>query len=122
MPTLAVRNQSRGGAPVVHARACETFLCRLRGLTFRRQLPSGEGLLLVERDESRLSTAIHMWGVFMSLGVAWLDSNGVVVDMRVARPWRLYWPTQPAKYVLEGPPSMLESLAVGEQLAFDDAP
>ncbi len=64
-----------------------------------------------------------MFAVFTELGVAWLDRNGRVVDVRIAKPWRLYAPSAPAKYTLEGSPSMLESLAVGDQLEFvPDAP
>jgi uncharacterized membrane protein (UPF0127 family) len=117
---LRVLNQSRSGAQVVRARWCNTFACRLRGLTFRRTLPPGEGLLLVESRESRAGTAIHMWAVFMSLGVAWLASDGRVVDTRLALPWRLYAPSAHAKYILEGPPSMLESVAVNDRLELVD--
>ncbi len=59
-----------------------------------------------------------MFAVFTELGVAWLDQSRRVVDVRIAKPWRLYAPSAPAKYTLEGPPSMLESLAVGDQLEF----
>lgn len=101
-------------------RWCESFLCKLRGLTFRQKLRPGEGLLLVEGRESQVSTAIHMLAVFTPLGVAWLDSERRVVHLALAKPWRLsYASPQAAKYVLEGPPSMLESLQVGDQLAFE---
>ena len=113
-------NLDRGGLEVAHARWCASFLCRLRGLTFRRGLPAGEALLLVEKQASRLGASIHMWGVFFPLGVAWLDDDLVVVDCVVARPWRVYLPAAPARYILEGAPAMLESLAVGERLAFED--
>lgn len=103
------------------ARRCRSFLCRLRGLTFRRELPQGEGLLLEEARQSRWATAIHMLAVFFPLGVAWLDRDHVVVDLRRAKPWRFYLPRRAAKYVLEGPVAMLESLAVGDQLTLVDA-
>ncbi len=75
----------------------------------------------MEAQPSRASTAIHMWGVFISLGVVWVSPEGVVVDTRLARPWRAYVPRAAAQYVLEGRPSMLESVAVGDQLEFVDA-
>ena len=76
--------------------------------------------MLVEAKESRVSTAIHMLGVFMPLGVAWLDSERRIVHLVLAKPWRLsYASPRAARYVLEGPPSMLESLQVGDQLAFE---
>ena len=78
---------------------------------------------MVEQGEGRARTAIHMWMVFMRLGVAWVDASGTVVDRRLALPWRLYLPSTPARYVLEGPETMLESIAIGDRLEFkDEAP
>ncbi|MEW6568199.1 MAG: DUF192 domain-containing protein [Chloroflexota bacterium] len=119
--SVAVRNRSRDGEVLLRARWCQSFLCRLRGLTFRRSLPQEEGLLLVEPRASRAGTAIHMWGVLMDLGVLWLDPAGRVVDRRLARPWRIYLPKAPAQFVLEGPPSLLEHAGEGEKLEFVDA-
>lgn len=113
---IEFRSSDRPDRVVVRARWCQSFACRARGLMFRRQLDPDDGLLLVEPGESRTGTSIHMFFVFMSLGVAWLDTELRVVDLTVARPWRLYWPKAPARYVLEGNPSMIESLAIGDQL------
>lgn len=62
-----------------------------------------------------------MWFVFMPLGVAWLAADGQVVDTRLALPWRMYVPKAAAKYILEGPPGMLESVAINDRLEFADA-
>jgi uncharacterized membrane protein (UPF0127 family) len=113
---IEIINSSRTDHSVVRARWCQSFTCKARGLTFRRRLDPGRGLLLVEPAETRSGTAIHMFFVFMDLGVAWLDSDLRVVDTAIARPWRMYWPSVPARFVLEGRPSMLESLAVEDQL------
>ena len=118
---VQVRNASRDKLPVIEARWCDSFLCRLRGLTFRRRLAKDEGLLLVEHRASRSGASIHMWFVFMPLGVAWLDADGRVVDTRLALPWRLYAPRAAAKFTLEGPPAMLESVAINDRLEFVDA-
>lgn len=121
---LDVINLDQGGKWVQQVKQCQTFWCRLRGLTFQSELPAGRGLLLVENATSRVGTAIHMLAVPMALGVAWLDEDYSVVDMRVALPWRLYIPSRPARYILEGDPTMLESLAVGDRLSLvevDDA-
>lgn len=117
---VQVRNRSKGGSLVIRARWCETYACRLRGLTFRRHLPENEGLLLVEAGESRVGTSIHMWAVFFPIGVAWLDSEARVVDCRLALPWRAYIPASPARYVLEGTASMLDRAAVGDVLEWVD--
>lgn len=103
---------------VIRARWCQSYLCRLRGLTFRRSLPEGTGLLLVDDKESISGAAIHMWAVFFPLGVVWIDAAKWVVDYTLARPWRVYMPKAPARYVLEGPPSMLEAITEGDALEF----
>jgi len=111
-----VVNASRGREPLLRARWCASFACRLRGLTFRREIPPGEGLLLVESRETIASSAIHMLAVFMDLGVVWLSEDLIVVDAMVAKPWRLYAPAAPAKYILEGQPTLVEQVSVGDQL------
>ena len=114
---MVVWNETRGERVLERARRCDSFICRLRGLTFRRRLDDGEGLLLVGRRESRLDTAIHMFCVFFSIAVVWLDGSGRVVDVRLARPFRpLYVPRVPARDVLEGPPALLECVRIGDQL------
>jgi len=117
---LQVYNRTQGGPPLLKARWCASFGCRLRGLTFRRNLPGNEGLLLVESRESVTATGIHMMAVFMELGVAWLDSEYNVVDVVCAKPWRMYLPAAPARYILEGTPALLERVRVGDQLELVD--
>jgi uncharacterized membrane protein (UPF0127 family) len=84
-------------------RRCASFLCRLRGLTFRRSLGDSEGLLLVGQRESRADTAIHMVFVFFSIAAIWLDAEGHVVDARLARPFRpFYAPRAAARATVRG--------------------
>jgi len=112
-----------GTALPLRVRRCDTFLCRLRGLTFRRSLPADEGLLFVERAESRVGTAIHMFFVFFDIGVVWLAADGTVVDAQLARPFRPYYaPRAPARYYLEGPPALLTWVSVGERLIIRQEP
>ena len=117
---VSVINVSTGGDTLLRARWCASYLCRLRGLTLRRSLPEGEGLLLVDRAETRRNAAIHMLGVFFPIGVAWVNGDQVIVDLVVAKPWRFYVPKGRAQYILEGPPSMLESITIGDRLEFVD--
>lgn len=101
-------------------RCCDTFACRLRGLTFRRRIGDDEGLIFVERTESRLGTAIHMFFVFFSIGVIWLDTEGVVVDSVIARPFRPYYaPRAAARYFVEGPPALVTWVQPGERLRME---
>ncbi len=118
---LSVRNESRGERLPFRVRRCRSFLCRLRGLTFRRSLSPDEALLLVGSTQTRLEAAIHMFFVFFPIGVVWLTQEGKVVDTLLARPFRpLYVPRAPARDVLEGPPALLEWVAAGDHLCFEE--
>jgi len=87
---------------------------------FRRVLGENEGIVLVERRESRLDTSIHMLFMFFSIAVVWLDSKFRVVDVRLAKPWRLFYaPRAPAQYVIEASPSLLEKISIGDELIFE---
>jgi uncharacterized membrane protein (UPF0127 family) len=102
-----------------HLKWCDTFGSKLRGFTFRRTLAPEDGLVLVEKSDNRLNTAIHMFFVSFDLGVIWVNEAGEVVDTVLARPWRpSYAPQAPARYVIELHPSLLEHVRVGDHLQF----
>jgi len=102
---------------LLNVRRCSSFLCRLRGLTFRRAIGEDEGILLVGSRESRADAAIHMFFVFFPIAVVWLDKNGKIVDTMLARPFHpFYAPRAPARDVLEGPPSLLEKVEIGDRV------
>ena len=116
---MAVRNETQNKQLLRHVHRCASFLCRLRGLTFRRSLDDDEGLLLVGKRQSRTDTTIHMFFVFFPIAAIWLDSNGRVVDAQLARPFRpLYVPKAPARDILEGSPTLLEQVQIGDTLRF----
>jgi uncharacterized membrane protein (UPF0127 family) len=118
---VIVRNLSKDLTRPLQAEYCSSYICRLRGLTFRRMLPEGESLLLVYHRDSRLDTSIHMLGVLMDLAIAWINSNEVVVDVRLARQWRpVYLPSQPARYVLEMSPARLGDFQIGDRVRFEE--
>lgn len=121
MQQVIIRNLSQPQSRVLTARYCVSFLCRLRGLTFRRSLPPDWGLLLVQERDSRIDAAIHMLGVWMDLAVVWINSQGEVVDLCLARRWRLaYVPKSPARYVLEMAPAWLKEFEVGDRIQFEE--
>jgi uncharacterized membrane protein (UPF0127 family) len=117
----AAYNETQGEQLLARVRRCASFLCRLRGLTFRRTLDGDEGLLLVGNRESRNDTAIHMFFVFFPIAAIWLDRDGRVVDAQLARPFRpVYVPQAPARDILEGPPAILEQVQTGDRLCFGE--
>jgi uncharacterized membrane protein (UPF0127 family) len=108
-----------GRTLVERARWCDGFASKLRGFTFRRSLSPGEGLVLVEPADGRMTSAVTMLFCFMDLGVIWVNDAGEVVDKTVARPWRLSYVAQaPARYVVESDPVLLAEVEVGQRLEF----
>jgi len=105
---------------IEQARWCNTFAGKLRGFTFHRTLTPDDGLVLVEKVDTRANTAIHMLFVFIPLGVIWVNEAGEIVDSVVAKPWRpSYVPSAPARYVIEGHPSILKYAKVGDHIRFE---
>jgi len=108
---------------VHRARWCDGFFCRLRGLTFRRRLDWEDSLVLVEQVESIARSSIHMFFVFCPIAAIWINKAGSVVDSRLAKPFRpLYLPQGPARYILEGPPGLLDIIQPGDRVHFDFLP
>ena len=119
MRLIKIENRTTPLANPLKVRYCDTFLSRLRGLTFQRSLPPEEGIILAQTRDSRLDSAIHMLGVWFDLGVVWLDGNQQVVDRRIAHRWRLlYIPIKPARFVLEMHPVRLGEFNLGDRLSF----
>jgi uncharacterized membrane protein (UPF0127 family) len=115
----AAYNETQGEQLLARVLRCASFLCRLRGLTFRRPLGHDDGLLLIGNRENRTDTAIHMFFVFFPIAAIWLDRDGQVVDAQLARPFRpVYVPRAPARDILEGPPAILERVRIGDKLRF----
>ena len=100
---------------------CDNFWSRFRGLQFVTHLPDDEGLLFVTGSENRANTTIHMFFMFFSIGVVWLDASGKVVDKCFAKPWRpAYAPRSPAQYFVEAHPTILDKVQIGDVLQFDE--
>jgi uncharacterized protein len=117
---INITNLSRPLAQRIQARYCDSFFCRLRGLTFRRSLPARTGLLLVENKDNRLDASIHMLFMWMDLAVVWIDSSLHVVDVKLARRWRLaYLPQAPARFVLELPVDCQSDFSIGDLVKFE---
>jgi uncharacterized membrane protein (UPF0127 family) len=120
MTTRNIIHQETGRVLVAHAQWCDSFLTKLKGFMFHPQLLESEGLVLVDKQDNRLSTSIHMFFVKFDLGVLWVNSAGEVVDMVVAKPWKPnYSPQAPARYVIELHPSLLPLVKIGDHIRFE---
>ncbi len=116
-----VINAVSGQILVKRARWCDSFTSKARGFTFRRGLAPGEGLVLVESSDSRVNSGITMLFCFIDLGVIWVNTNGLVVDTVLAKPWRpSYLPQAPARYAIEADPGIIEYVKIGDRVEFAD--
>ncbi len=116
-----ISNSATNEVVLARAKWCASFLCHFRGLQFVFNLPENEGLLFVTDSESRVGTTIHMFFMFMSIAVVWVNKEGIVVDKAYAKPWRpAYAPQAPALYYIEANPSLLERVEIGDKLIFDE--
>ena len=89
---------------------------------FRSRLVRDEGLLLVEKSDSRLETSIHMLFVNFDLAVFWIDSSLMVADKIIAKSWRpAYFPRAAAKYTLELHTDRWNDYEVGDTVEFKHA-
>jgi len=100
---------------------CESFLSRLKGLMFSRQIPVDQGIILVENKESKINTSIHMMFMNFDLTVLWLDKDLVVVDKVLAKKWvPIYFPKTRAQYVVELHSNQIANFSIGDQLFLTD--
>ena len=120
---IYIRNLNQPNLSPARVKYCDSFLCRLRGLTFRKQLELDDGLVLVQgKRDSRIDSSIHMLFVPFDLNVVWINSDMTVVDKVIAKPWRpAYLSSEPARYVLEIHPERWEDYQVGDKVDFQDA-
>ncbi len=119
---ITVQGKEHKLASPPRVKYCESFLCRLRGLTFRAPLGQDEGLLLVFGRDSRVDSSIHMLGVNFDLAVFWINSEMRIVDKLVAGAWKpAFFPKEPACYVLEVHPGRISDFEIGQIVEFNNA-
>lgn len=86
----------------LNAYVADTYMKSMFGLMFWKRLKFNEAMLLSFAWESRLGTAIAMQNMRFPIDILWLSAEGRIVDMHSnARPEKIYYPAQKAKYVLE---------------------
>jgi uncharacterized membrane protein (UPF0127 family) len=101
LKTVKIRKSSSPSA-IVNGKYCDTFWSKFIGLMFSRELEPDYGLVLVEKNETRINTAIHMMFMNYDITVLWLDKQKVIIDKVLAKKWvPFYFPKKPAQYVVE---------------------
>ncbi len=96
---------------VQELRTADSFWARFAGLQLRRDLPKGQGLLLVPCG------AIHTCFMRFSLDLVFLDKAGVVLAVRAGEaPWKAVGAPRQTHAVLEVRAGNLESVQAGDKL------
>lgn len=123
MREVLIHNETKPLAQPLRAGYCNTFFCRLRGLSFRRSLPYNWGLLLVQDRDSRMDASIHMLGMWFDLAIVWINAELEVVDVHYARRWLSFIvPQRAAQYTLEIHPERIEDFQIGDRVRFEEIP
>ena len=76
---------------------CDTPWKKFRGLMFSKR----KNLLFPLDRETKRGAIVHMFFVFYSIDVYWLDKDKKLVDQRRLKPFRIAIPKEKAQYILE---------------------
>ena len=92
---------------------CSSFISKATGLMFS----SKKNLLFEFNSEQK--EPLHMFFVFYSINVLFLDKDKNIVEIKKKlSPFTMYFPKAKAKYVIELSKDYLDYYAVGDQLEF----
>jgi uncharacterized protein len=88
------------------------------GLMFFSRRKFNFGLIFDREKETIIGSSIHMFFVFFSINVIFLDSKQRIVDIKKRlRPFTLYVPKRKARYIIELPlKTSISSLKIGDKL------
>ena len=116
--TVTIQNHTRPLTAPIRAQNCADFWSKFRGLMLQKSIPIDGGALLAEDKNSRMNASIHMLFMRFDIAAIWIDSDMKVVDVQVARRWRLaYLPAEPARYILEAHVNQAKHFRIGDQVS-----
>jgi Uncharacterized conserved protein len=88
----------------------DSFLKRLKGLMFRKEMPKGKALLLEHCN------SVHCCFMKFTIDVLYLDKNYVILYKETLKPWSIGKITAGTKSVLELSEGQAEFLEKGDKL------
>ena len=113
----SIKNQTRKFTIIDNAKLCRSMFCKAFGFMFRFKKPD-HALVFIFNKEVRAD--LHMFLVFFSIDVLFLDKDKNVVDIKKDfNPFNYYAPKAKAMYVVELPVEMLGKTAVGDKIIFN---
>jgi uncharacterized membrane protein (UPF0127 family) len=97
---------------------------RKKGVLGRHALDNNDGVLLImpSRMGFSLFHSIHMFDVPFGLTVVWLDKDGHILDLKLAKPGRMYFPSgirTKTRYILEVHPDHFPLLQKSKQINWE---
>lgn len=95
-----IRNATKKTLLIKEHHVYSSLLAKALGLMFRFRAPKW-AVVFPFSPPSKAS--IHMFFVFFSLDIVWLDKDFRVLEARTLRPWSVYSPIDKASWVLELP-------------------
>ena len=111
-------NRSKG-TDLGYADLADSFLSRFMGLMFKGSIKQGL-VLKLPKGRSRHGSGIHMFFMRIPLDILFLDDEKKVVDKVHLKPWQVYNPKEPARFVIELQEGILASsnTEIGDMLDF----
>ena len=97
MAIVRIVNETKSTDLATRATVADGFFSRMRGLLGRRDLPQGEGLVIVP------CKSVHAAFMRFPIDVLFLDRSGVVQHAMQLMPWRFSPVVRAAHIVLELP-------------------
>jgi uncharacterized membrane protein (UPF0127 family) len=121
MKIVEISNPKSISPHQIKAKYCNSFLGKFKGLMFDTSISSDLGLLLVENGNSKINTSIHMLFMFFDITAVWINSENIIVDVKLAKKWfPFYFPRKPAQYVLECHTSCINYFKIGDTVLIKD--
>ena len=93
-------------------KVADTFFKRFKGLMLKSRIDYA--LVFILPGEARINATIHMFFMLQSIDILFLDRSMKIVDIKEAKPWRIYTPKKSARYVIETPPGVANHLNAEE--------
>jgi uncharacterized membrane protein (UPF0127 family) len=115
---ILIVNKTKG-TNVGFADTADSFFSRFRGLMLKGNLERGM-ILKLPKGRSRRGSGIHMFFMRMALDILFLNNEKQVVDQVNLKPWQMYNPKKPARYVVELEEGSIASsdTEIGDELDF----
>ncbi|MAG38517.1 hypothetical protein CMO90_00335 [Candidatus Woesearchaeota archaeon] len=112
-----IKNYSKGIVLVEKEEICNSDFAKARGLMFSRK--TDKALIFPFRKSKRIS--LHMFFVFFSIDVLFLDEKKIVVELKNCfKPFTFYFSKRKVKYVVELPVNTIKrtKTIVGDKIGF----